>query len=176
MFNQAVKSLVHALLVLSVSAGAQDLPTSLMCISNARAERALRHDENEWFGVVPPDPAKPFGIVTTDDRSEMDNESEFVVGTFYVLKNQVFSGLNTDKPIVRLINRFKDGDDKASEFRARVVSRYADTVFLVWGNDPQPNKVWSAAVDLAHRKVVLTQVVHGALGTLSGKVATLDCR
>ena len=37
------------------------------------------------------------------------------------------------------------------------------------------NKVWLAAVDLTHRKAIVTQVVQGVT-SVGGELETLDCR
>ncbi len=55
----------------------------------------------------------------------------------------------------------------------RVVARTPYEVYLVWTNEF--NKVWLAAVDLEHRKVVVTHVFRGAT-SVGGDFETLDCR
>jgi hypothetical protein len=90
------------------------------------------------------------------------------------LRDKVFSGLNTEKPIVRSITRYDDGVEDAAEFMVKVVSRTVDQVFLIWTNDVH-NKVWLATVDLTHRKATVTQVFQGVT-SVGGELETLDCR
>jgi hypothetical protein len=55
------------------------------------------------------------------------------------------------------------------------VSRTSDAIFLLWTNAPYQNKVWLAAIDLAHRKATVTHAFQGAT-SLGGELETLDCR
>lgn len=169
-----IACVVAALLGGFVPARAADLPSSLMCFSNAKAARDYAFGDEAWSGVIPADAAKPFGILASDHRSQMNNQPEATFGKNF-LRDKVFSGLDTDEPTVRSITRFTDGEEQAEEFSATAVSRFDGTVFLVWGNTSPPNKIWSAAVDLVHRKVTLTQVFRGAT-SLGAEIETLDCR
>ncbi|HSF29842.1 MAG TPA: hypothetical protein VLK82_05125 [Candidatus Tectomicrobia bacterium] len=93
----------------------------------------------------------------------------------FSLRDKVFSGLHTEKPIVRSITPAQEGvEEQAVEFIGRVVGRTEDAVFLAWTNDYH-NKVWLAVVDLVHRKATVSQVFHG-MTSVGGDLETLDCR
>lgn len=144
----------------------QELPTTLMCISNAKASRDFGYTEKKWTGQkghhVEPD--QPFQIAGKNSK---------VADVYFVLRDKVFSDLNTQKPTVRSVTKFKDESEEAAEFSAVVVSRTSDAVFLVWTNEL--NKVWLAAIDLIHRKAALTEVFQG-ITSVGGGIETLDCR
>ncbi len=142
------------------------LPTSLTCTSNAKATRDYGFVEKRWMGQKGHmlEPSRTFVIITKN----LERRG--------YLRDKVFSGLNTENPIVRSITRYEDGVEGAVELKARVVSRFSDAVFLIWTNPyPDPNKVWLAAIDLKHRKVTLTHVFQGAT-SVGGELETLDCR
>ena len=92
---------------------------------------------------------------------------------FFSLRDKVFSGLDTDRPIVRSITRYTDGVEEGQEFPGTVLMRTEDAVFLMWTN--RINKIWLATVDLTHRRATLTQVFQGAT-SVGGEIETLDCR
>jgi len=154
------------LLTNSLTASGQELPTTLTCISNANASRDYGFIEKRWTGqkghLISEDSSTPF-IIATKDRK--------VKGTY--LRDKVFSGLNTPKPIVRSITKHEDGVEQAVEFVGAVVRQTKDAVFLLWTNDI--NKVWIAAVDLTQRKATVTQVFQGVT-SVGGEIETLDCR
>lgn len=162
-------------LVVLGSARAADLPTSLTCSSNAIANRDYAFSGESWSGVIPADRAKPFGIFSSDDRSKMNTLTPASWIGKHALRDKLFSGLDTDAPTVRSITSHTDGEEHAAEFSASLISRFGNTVFLVWGNVSPPNKIWSAAIDLEHRKATLTQVFRGAT-SLGAEIETLDCR
>jgi len=154
-------------LITPLSVRGQEIPTSLTCTSNAKASRDYSLRVKVWAGQKGHDldPTRPF-MSTTKDRKEKR--------TFYPLRDKVFSALDTKNPTVRSITLYEDGQEQAQEFQSSVVSRTDDAVFFVWKNPPN-NKVWLAAIDLTHRKAIVTQVVQG-ITNLGGYVETLDCR
>jgi hypothetical protein len=143
------------------------MPTSLTCTSNAKAERNYGFSEKRWFGRTGHlfEPSRLFAIGTRDSKTSW--------GAFD-LRDKVFSGLNTQEPIIRSITRYEKGPEETAEFVGRVVSRTFDTVFLVWTNDFK-NKVWLAVIDLIHRRATVTQVFRG-ITSVGGEIETLDCR
>jgi hypothetical protein len=159
-----------ATLVPPCSDGASvETPTILTCTSNAKASRDYEFSTKKWAGEKGHTlhPAQPFDI-SIKGRERRDD-------IIRPLRDKIFSGLDTNYPTVRSITRFKEGDEQAQEFTARVVSRAFDTVFLSWTNDPPHNKMWLAAVNVKHRKAVVVQVFEGVT-SLGGEVETLDCR
>jgi len=155
------------LLVAASQVAGQELPTSLMCTSNAKASREYGLGEKRWYGEAGHhiEPSRLFAIGTPDSKTSWGQ---------FELRDKVFSGLNTPKPIVRSITRYKEGPEQAAEFAANVVARSFETIFMSWTNDFD-NKVWLATVDLAHRKAAVTQVFRGLTG-LGAELETLDCR
>jgi len=157
------------LLIAIASAGeGQELPTVLTCTSNAKASRDYGFSEKRWSGQVG-HLVGPSRLFATSGTSSKTSWGQFE------LRDKVFSGLNTQTPTVRSITRYEKGSEEAAEFVSRVVSRTSDAVFLLWTNAPNLNKVWLAAVDLAHRKVTVTHAFQGAT-SLGGELETLDCR
>lgn len=144
---------------LTASAGAQDTPTSLTCTSNAKAQRDYGFTEKQWSGVIPPDAAKVFGISTVKQSQ-----------TSGPLRDKVFSSLNTSTPVIRSITP----PGEAAEFKGTVVSRWADSVFIMWQND-YGNKIWLAVVDLTHKKATVSQVFQG-ITSVGIEAETLDCK
>ena len=151
----------------SIRLESQETPTTLTCLSNAKATRDYAFVEKRWegeegntmFGL-----SRMFKIQTRDSK---------VANAFYSLRDKVFSGLDTDRPIVRSITRYTDGVDKGEEFLGAVLMRTEDAVFLMWTN--RSNKIWLATVDLTHHRATLTQVFQGAT-SVGGEIETLDCR
>jgi hypothetical protein len=87
----------------------------------------------------------------------------------------MFSKLDTDRPAIRSLTPAEWlGEEVAAEFEGSVVSRDGAAVFLIWRNDVG-NKVWLSAINLEHRRAVITQAFDGAT-SLGGAVETLDCR
>ncbi|HEV8524505.1 MAG TPA: hypothetical protein VGQ71_08395 [Terriglobales bacterium] len=155
------------LLLSSLGAEGEELPTSLTCRSNAKASRDYDFAEKRWErqqGQSMLRSARLFKIETRDSK---------VADTFYSLRDKVFSGLNTSTPVVRSITRFPDGADRGEEFVSRVVTRTNDAVFLLWTNDF--NKTWIAALDLGRRKAALAEVFQGVT-SVGGELETLDCQ
>ena len=157
--------LLYMLLPISLTVEGQEIPTAVTCTSNAIASRDYGFAEKVWTGqkghMV--ESSAPFQIATKDRKLK---------GLY--LRDKVFSGLNTEKPIVRSITRYEDGVEDATEFAVKVVSRTQDQVFLIWTNDSH-NKVWLATVDLTHRKAMVTQAFQGVT-SVGGELETLDCR
>jgi hypothetical protein len=143
----------------TASAAAQDTPTSLACTSNAKASLDYGFGENQWSGAIPPDPSKVFGISTV--RQGQPNA---------VLRDKVFSSLNTSTPVIRSITP----PGEAAEFKGTVVSRWADSVFIMWQND-YGNKLWLAVVNLTHKKATVSQVFQG-ITSVGIEAETLDCK
>jgi len=157
------------LLIALFSAGdGQQLPTNLMCTSNAKASRDYGFSEKRWSGQTGHlvEPSRLFATGTRDSTTSWGQ---------FDLRDKVFSGLNTQQPVVRSITRYEKGPEEAAEFVGRVVCRTPDAIFLIWTNAPNLNKVWLAAVDLTHRKVTVAHVFQGAT-SLGGEMETLDCR
>jgi hypothetical protein len=152
---------------LAGGASAQDSPTSLSCTSNAKASRDYGFTEKQWSGVIPPDPAKVFGISTVKQRQAN-----------FPLRDKVFSSLNTPTPVIRSITPPRpvtgQKEESAEEFKGTVVSRTADAVFVMWSND-FGNKAWLAVVDLRHKKATVSQVFQG-LTSVGIEAETLDCK
>jgi hypothetical protein len=151
------------LLVLAVSAQAQERPNSLTCTANAKAWRDWSLTEKRWEGKAAEGQGRPFGISTLVGKDPD-----------YPLRDKVFSNLLGSTPIVRSITpATRLAAAESVEFEAKVLLRTSDEVFLTWTNDA--NKVWLAVVDLKHRKAVVTQVFEGAT-SVGGEIETLDCR
>ena len=144
---------------LAGGASAQDSPTSLTCTSNAKASRDYGFTEKQWSGAIPPDPAKVFGISTVKQRQ-----------LSAPLRDKVFSSLNTSTPVIRSITP----PGEAAEFKGTVVSRWADSVFIMWQND-YGNKIWLAVVNLTHKKATVSQVFQG-ITSVGLEAETLDCK
>ena len=144
---------------------ASDVPTSLACTANAKAERDYAFGPKTWSGTASHDlePRNNFTISGPSSKSSGQ----------LVLRDKLFSGLNTDTPIIRSITKYEDGAEDAPEFVGRIVTRTKTAVFVTWANDM--NKAWLAAVDLAQRKATVTNVYQGVTST-GGSVETLDCR
>lgn len=93
---------------------AADFPTVLSCTVNARANRDFGFTEKFWMGPVPdfgkkPDESRPFMVATkTKD---------------VVLKQRIFSGLNTGRPVIRMVGPWSPLPEDAAEFTGTVVSR-----------------------------------------------------
>jgi len=158
--------LLSTLSSVDVGAHAAELPTSLTCRSNAKATRDYGYTERRWVGQEGSwmlGASGLFKVATRDSK---------VADVAYSLRDKVFSGLNTDAPLVRTITRFTDGGNMGEEFVGAVVSRTGEAVFLLWTNDI--NKTWTAAVDLARRKAVVAQVFQGVT-SVGGMIETLDC-
>ena len=153
---------------MNLSASDQEMPSTLTCTSNAKAARDYGLSEKVWRGqkghMLSDDPSQPFEVGNKDSKNQF----------FYTLRDKVFSGLNTNDPMVLSITKFVDGEPLKEDFDGIVVQRTSDAVFLIWRN-PYRNKLWSAVVDLAERKAIVAQVYQG-LSSLGGEVETLDCR
>lgn len=162
------------LIAIFLPAEGQELPTTLRCTSNAKVSRDYAFTVKQWSGHKGHDlnPSDPFKIV--QDRNAKPSLGQFS------LRDKVFVGMDTNTPTVVSITRWENRDDLAEEFRATVVSRTSDTVFIVWTDRyPGPsdfgNRAWLAVVDLTHRKVIVTHVVQGATSVI-GELETPDCR
>jgi hypothetical protein len=151
----------------SIRLESQELPATLTCLSNAKATRDYAFVEKRWEGE---EGNTMFGLPRMFKIQTRDSK---VANAFYSLRDKVFSGLDTDRPIVRSITRYTDGVDKGEKFMGAVVMRTHDAIFLIWTNDI--NKMWLATVDLTHRRATLTQVFQGAT-SVGGEIETLDCR
>jgi hypothetical protein len=153
-----------------LSLSAAELPTVLTCTVNAHADRDFGFIEKAWMGALPdpgkaPDASRPFRMATKENP-----------GTA-ILREKVFSGLDTPHPTIKSITpgNALGLPAEAVEFRGTVVSRFGETVFVVWDNEtPNPNKVWLAAVNRAEGKVAMSQVLQGAT-SVGVEVETLDC-
>jgi hypothetical protein len=142
---------------------AGDFPTSLACSSNAKTWRDYGFTEKEWSGTIPSNPSQPFGVSTKSKPNDI-----------YVLRDKVFSSLNTKNPMIRSITPGGIGqEEQAAEFKGTVVGRTADAIFILWSNEI--NKYWLAAIDLNHRKATVSQVFRGVT-SIGGEIETLDCR
>jgi hypothetical protein len=160
-------SLGILIIAASSRAATQELPTSLTCTSNAKASRDYGLAEKRWSGQMGHlvEPSRSFAIGTANSKTSWGQ---------FELRDKMFSGLNSQNPIVRSITRYEKGPEAAAEFSATVLGRSFDAVFLAWTNDFN-NKVWLATVDLVHRKATVTQVFRGAT-SVGGEIETLDCR
>ena len=161
--NRFLSLSLCAILLWSARVEGQELPTSLACTANAKAQRDFSFSVNRWEGGVPT--ATTFGIHTRGRE---------VPSVSYPLRDKVFSGLHTGNPLVRSITRYVDGVEQGVEFPSTVLSQFDGTVFLLWMN-PSGNKVWTAAVDRKHRRATVTQVFQGVT-SVGGEFETLDCR
>ncbi|HEC12652.1 MAG TPA: hypothetical protein ENI80_05305 [Acidiferrobacteraceae bacterium] len=92
------------------------------------------------------------------------------------LRDKVFSRIDTDKPTVRSIARGKLFGDKDEfiDFKGTIVSRTDDMLVIGWQN-PQRNKLWTAAIQLKHEIAIVTQYYNGAT-SFGVTVETLTCR
>jgi len=165
--SNVIRSTVVAFIFLSPLQGghAADLPTVLSCTLNARANRDFGFKEKAWMGPVPefgkkPDDSRPFMVATKSKE--------------VILKQRIFSGLDTPRPVVRMVGPWGPLPEDAAEFTGAVVSRWTDSVFIVWQND-YGNKVWLAVVDLAHKKATVSQAFRG-ITSVGIEAETLDCR
>jgi hypothetical protein len=155
--------LVLVAIVTCSLAYAEDLPTSLTCSSNAKAWRDWGFSEKQWGGTIPPKASQPFGV-STASKPDLDSP----------LRDKVFSALDTKSPMIRSITPGSKGNqEQAAEFTGIVVRRTPDAVFVLWSNEN--NKIWMAAIDLTHRKAVVSQVFQGVT-SVGGDMETLDCR
>jgi hypothetical protein len=154
------------LFAISLSVEGQEFPTSLTCTSNAKASRDYGFVEERWTGEKGHllDSSTMFRTFSRNNKTSWGQ---------FKLRDKVFYNLDATKPIVRSITRFQDGTKQEAAFVGRVVERTPSEVFIVWTNEF--NKVWLAAVDLEHRKVVVTHVFRGAT-SVGGEIETLDCR
>ena len=164
----------------SIRLESQEIPTTLTCLSNAKAARDYAFVEKRWEGAN----AMPFveklwegvkgnGMFGSSPTFKIQTRDSKVADAFFSLRDKVFSGLDTDRPIVRSITRYTDGVEEGQEFPGTVLMRTEDAVFLMWTN--RINKIWLATVDLTHRRATLTQVFQGAT-SVGGEIETLDCR
>jgi len=64
---------------------AEDFPTSLICTANAKASRDYGFREQQWSGIIPPNPSKVFGISTSRQKEGG------------ILRDKVFSVLECSK-------------------------------------------------------------------------------
>jgi hypothetical protein len=151
----------------SIRLESQELPTTLACMSNAKAVRDYYFVEKRWKGE---EGSAMFG---SSPMFKIETRDSKVENLFFTLRDKVFSGLDTDRPIVRSITRYTDGVDQVAEFLATVTMRTNDAVFLMWTN--RINKIWLATVDLTHCRATLTQVFQGVT-SVGGEIETLDCR
>lgn len=160
---QAILSLL-AVLLLAMPIHGAEAPTSLMCTSNAKASRDYAFREKQWAGTVPSRRGVTFGVATRRGREAHE-----------VLRDKMFSKLDTDRPAIRSITPAEWArKEVAAEFEGLVISRDGAAVFLIWRND-SGNKVWLAAINLEHRRAVVTQTFDGVT-SLGAEVETLDCR
>lgn len=151
--------------ILSVSLveAADRSPATLMCMRNATSSRGYVFDENRWLGVLVPSGSSnpPFEVSVTGKSGPMADRAV----------ERVFSGLDTESPKVREIQ-----GKNASEFQAKVVRRYRDSVVVLWANDPtMANWIWLAQIDRLRRVAVVTSVYDGWMYT-GGELETMDCR
>lgn len=152
-------SFVCVLLGLAAGVVGQDVPTSLICRSNAKAWRDYSFREKRWVGAA----SQPFGAATVSRR---------VKG--HPLREKLFSKLDTDEPTVRSITPATDDAPEVSdEFAATVALRTPTWLFLTWSNDV--NKLWLAVIDLEESKATVTLTFRGVT-SVGGEVETLDCR
>ena len=147
--------------LMASAASASDDISSLSCTSNAKASRdyIFRDYSDDIQKGWNPDKKKVFSIGTKLSPVEE------------TLRDKVFSKLDTDTPTIRSLTPGADGE----EFQGTVISRTGDAIFLVWNNNPFGNKLWSAAIDLTHKKAVISQVYQGAT-SVGVDSETLDCR
>jgi hypothetical protein len=143
---------------------ANELPSVLTCTSNAKASRDYGFlFEKRWLGIVGGKPNETFGVGTQR------------VPNGQILRDKVFSELNTARPTVRSIPPAGGGQDEdAAEFVGTVLNRDVDSVWISWRNPPG-NKVWLSVIDLQHKKAVVAQLFSG-LTSVGGEIETLDCR
>lgn len=161
--RQSVLSILVVLFLVIPVHGAEN-PTSLTCVSNAKASRDYSFRDKQWAGTIPPRRDVTFGVATRPGRE-----------AHQVLRDKMFSRLDTDRPTIRSITPAEAaGEEVALEFQGLVVSRDGAAVFLIWRND-FGNKVWLAAINLEHRRAVVTQAFDGAT-SLGAEVETLDCQ
>jgi hypothetical protein len=155
-------TLALVLLIVTPAVWAEEMVTSLVCTSNSRAWRDYSFLATRWEGPVG-SPTPTYGIVSRDKPSPS-----------FPLRDKVFSALNTRTPVIRSITPpTKNADERAEEFVASVLLRSGSEIFLTWNNGI--NKVWTAVVDIANKKAVVTNVFRGATST-GGEIETLDCR
>lgn len=123
----------------------------------------------------------------SDEKWQNENSTE--TGEKLILRDKVFTGLDTQKPKIRSITQEPDKANgyknelrqeiytaAAEEFDAQVVSRDENTVFLIWKNDPNTNKVWTAAIDTANRTAVVAQIYDSLLAGVGVEYETLECK
>jgi hypothetical protein len=143
---------------------AADFPTILSCTVNALANRDFGFNEKAWGGIpsfgAKPDDSKPFTVATKTKE--------------LALKQRIFSRLDTPRPVVRMVGPWGPLPEDAAEFTGTVVSRLADSLFIIWQND-YGNKVWLSVIDLAHKRATMSQAFRG-ITSVGVEVETLDCR
>lgn len=155
--------LLSLLAVASFCCAQNDRPTVLTCTANAKASRDYGFQEKEWMGTVGGGASHIFGVGTKRTPNAE------------ILRDRVFSGLNTARPAIRSITQSGTGQgDSASEFVGTVLSRAFDSVWITWKN-PAGNKVWLSVINLKHKRAVITELFEGAT-SVGGQLETLDCR
>jgi hypothetical protein len=150
---------VMSVFSISIPIYAQSGPTSLVCRSNGKTWRDYSFTGKRWEG------------------RGRDAFATAILGATvegFPLRDKVFSGLNTSKPVIRSITPSQGGlPEAAAEFDGRVVLRTSDEVFVTWTNDI--NKMWLAVIDLRNKTATVAQTFAGITST-GGELETLDCR
>ncbi|NOZ09446.1 MAG: hypothetical protein GXP09_00140 [Gammaproteobacteria bacterium] len=166
-----MQQLLTKLLLLAVISGfsllgsqnswAGDKPTLLKCRSNAKTNRDFLFNRLQWVDAKDK-PAVTF--ITHLDDLTME------------LRDKVFARIDTDKPTVRSIARGRLFGDKDEfiDFKGTVISRTDDMLVIGWQN-PQRNKLWTAAIQLKNEIAIVTQYYNG-MTSFGVTVETLTCR
>lgn len=141
-------------------------PATLLCVRNASVSRGYGFDEKSWLGIlVGPERSlnPPFDVSVAGKSGPKAG----------IILERVFSGLDSETPMVREIEKGKKG----VEFTAKILSRHGDdSVIVLWRNPPGlADWIWLAHIDRLRRLAVVTSV-YGGLTYFGGELETMDCR
>jgi hypothetical protein len=142
---------------------AEEKLTVLQCVSNSISHRDYHFSQHEWVGKKDK-PTNEFRTGTLANPNDL------------ILRDKVFTHLDTNKPIIKSITpktKFVN-EEQVAEFEGLVLDRTDTLITVIWKN-PYDNKVWFAAIDLKHKKAVVSHVYEG-ITSFGVDVETLNCK
>ena len=142
---------------------AEEKSTVLQCVSNSIAHRDYHFSQHAWV-------------------SEKDKPTnEFRTGTLanpndLILRDKAFTRLDTNKPIIKSITPKTKyvNEEQVAEFEGLVLDRTGSLITIIWKN-PYDNKFWFAAIDLKHKKAIVSHIYEG-ITSFGVDVETFDCK
>lgn len=142
---------------------ADEKSTVLQCKSNSIANRDYHFGQREWVDKSDK-PSNQFSTGTSSKPNDL------------VMRDKVFTCLDTNKPIVKSITpKTKNvNEEQVAEFEGMVIERTSTLLTIIWKN-PYDNKFWFAAIDLKHKKAVVSHLYEG-ITSFGVDVETLDCK